>query len=378
MLGASLLQSSAIGVLLFFITFKCYFVDYKLLWKETWKAWGLIAGAIFLSVLCSELALKSVKGAYDIFRGGLLFFVAASIALNFEDDVVLSVSKKTFLACTVAMLISYAVLVFLHDSWWLRDNPILAINLAGIHEYANVVSIILLGLISLWCVERNNFPVLYMACVLALITILLMTNSRGAYLALAVCSLPVLLRFVPSLKVLCLFFVAGILLAFYYISFVHTGSDLLGHEIPFSFLERRRLSMGTLEAVLREPWFGYGFNTYKYIARTLSDGEMFVMPHNIYMGLLFSIGFMGSMSGLAGLVYFYWRLQPSKAIMLSKVEEFYLLFAQLILLYLAFRGLTELKLGFKVWGSIAIAYGLMAAVNMRIKARNKAIYNNGE
>lgn len=364
LLGDSMLQSSLLGILLFVITLKIYLNDYKQLWFSTWRIWLLVAGVVIISVVVSDVFNRSAKGMYDLIRATLLFFVAATIVANAGSENATKTIKHSWLLVTVLVAVSYSVLAYMNGDWPLRYNPLISQYFSGIHEYANVISIALLGLVGLWVVEKERFSWVQLCCVFCLSFVLLMTDSRGAYLALFFCALYTPCHFLSQLRPVWWGGALLVLAMFLYLSYIHLGTSVFGIDIPASFLERVELSKSTTYAIFDSPWLGYGLNTYKYIGSQFGWGTGYVMPHNIYLELLFSTGLVGTFI----LFFCFIKLYNNTRIeteALCRVNKYWLLFAHLLLVYLAFRGLTELRLGYKTWGLLMISLGILAGVKLR-------------
>ena len=369
LLGATQLQGSAIGTLLVLITAFTSFESYKQVWRATWPAWLLIVGVLVGNLGISELVSKSAKGGYDALRALLLFFVAASIVCRADPDKTLPLARHFFVAMSALILVSYIVIAVAHGAFSLRDNPILAQQLSGIHEYASVIAAVMLGLISLWVADRKAFSSLHKLCLLVLGFILAMSDSLGAYLALSMCALFMLQRFFPRTRILWWLGTSSILVAFIYIAYIHVGSEIFGLQIPHSFVERKELFEETYGAIRNAPWFGYGLNTYKFVGAELGWRAKYIMPHNIYLELVFSVGLIGSVLLLLGFVTLYRAAKPLQST--EPFNNFWLLLAQLLIIYLAFRGLTELRLGFKTWGLLAVSLGVIMGVKCRASAAHQ-------
>ncbi len=323
-----------------------------------------------MSVLCSEVFTKSAKGIYDLIRAVLLFFAAATIVANTKNLPSSDIVKYLLVLMTALILISYVLLAGMEGMLNLRNNPQVTRCFSGIHEYANVVSITILGLIAIWVAGKSSFSLLYCICILILSFVLVMSDSRGAYLALLLCLLYLPCYYDYRLKRAWFVIALLVVAAFIYLSFYHVGASLFGYDIPASFLERFELSVGTTEAIAKAPWLGYGLNTYKYIGEQIGWDAGYIMPHNIFLELVFSIGIPCSILLAAN---FFKLVNVKNRGKLTATDDFWLMLAHLLLIYLSFRGLTELRLGYKTWGMLMVSLGIMSGISLKINKTQSAI-----
>ena len=124
---------------------------------------------------------------------------------------------------------------------------------------------------------------------------------------------------------------------------------------------RKEIYRETLALVFEQPWLGHGVNTFKYVSGIQLGTEPLIMPHNIYLELLFSLGITGSALFVGGIaaVFASCRVQADDRAQPSKAKRFLRLLGLALFVYVAVRGLVDLKLfSYGVFSIVAIALGL--------------------
>lgn len=330
-------------------------------WKQTRWGWLLVGLALVLGTLASDQPARSVKGVYDIVRGFGLFFVASALFARSPRGQVLTSAQLTFSLLAFLMLgIAFAMAAH-GGQLWLRDNLLLQEHIGNLHEYANLAGIIALVLACLRVVMGQRKAAITLALLAACVTVL-MTTSRGNILALLFC---LSLIFCVSKRRYLAGWLAALLifaLSYGYVAFSSAGDCLAGWCPGETLVIRKQIYRETLALVFEQPWLGHGVNTFKYVSGIQLGTEPLIMPHNIYLELLFSLGITGSALFVVGIaaVFASCRMQAHDRRQRPEAERFLRLLGLALFVYVAVRGLVDLKLfSYGVFSIVAIALGLM-------------------
>jgi O-antigen ligase len=350
----SLLPSGAMGLGLVILVFATGREACARVWQQTRWGWLLLGLALLLGMLGSDQPARSVKGVYDVVRGFGLFFVASALIAQFPRAQVMTSARLTFSLLAFLMLGAAFAMASHAGQLGLRDNKLLHEHIGNLHEYANFAVIIALALTCLRVVMVQRKATVTAALLAACVTAL-MTTSRGNILALLFC---LSLIFCVSKRRYLAFF---------------SASDCLAGWCPGETLViRKQIYRETLALVFEQPWLGHGVNTFKYVSGIRLGHEPLIMPHNIYLELLFSLGITGSTLFVAGLaaVFGSCRMQADDGRQQSGAERFLRLLGLALLGYVAVRGLVDLKLfSYGVFSNVAIALGLMCSWRSSDRAR---------
>ena len=323
-----------------------------------------IAALLFVVLIAmgyyfSAFPPKSIKGGWELFRSLFVFF-AGGVLLSRSSE------KQTMSAFFRASWVAVIILVGLYFwsisqwewRWSLRNNGVLSELISGIHEYANVAAMCLLVAACAVMYDRQYRTPAVWALLVILVGILVVSDSRGAYAALLFCGLLALGWWKKPFFYMFWAASLGLIVAMVWVSFFHQGDIFLGYTIPPSFMERIILYQGTWSAFLDKPWLGYGLNSFKFAPDLIGGGLDQVMPHNIYLEILFSVGLVGTtvLVVACALLLKGSVNQGADAPRLLLYRSGVLLFA-----YLQFRGLTELHLNYKVYVALFLSIALIHA-----------------
>lgn len=356
-LGPSEFQQSAVAILLVLISWLIVPKFYVELFRRTWIVWLLFAVIMVIGYLGSVIPAKSLKGCWELFRSAFIFFAAVSL-LNRRTDT--DIFKGFMIAAwlvTVFLMMLYFWSIYQGNSGWsLRDNIVLSGLISGIHEFANVAAMALIAVVATYISAPAYQKSRTLVLIALLVFLLVVSDSLGAYLALAFCVV-----YAFGWRNRLFFYLFGIatvilMVVSIWVSFYLVGTEVLGLELPWSFSERIVLYKGTWSAFLDRPWFGYGLNSFKFDPDLIGGGLNQVMPHNIFLEALFSVGIMGSAFFL---VAFTLLMRGGITSGGSQSSTLWERCGQLMLVYVLFRGLSELHLGFKVYSALFVASALI-------------------
>lgn len=356
-LGPSQFQGSLLVGLLFICSISLTPAAFVRTFTNGNIAWLSLLLFLLLGVALSEWPSKSLKGAYDFIRSVLVFAAAVALLPRYDETKLLAAMLQAVWGVAIILLGLYFWVVLEDEtSWQLRDNVALVRYVSGIHEFANVAAMALLTLILLWSQrpQYRTYPVFLLTGTMCFL--LLMSDSRGAYFALMACAIYAwsVLR---SKHLAAFTSIAVITVAFFiYFSFFYNLTTIADWQIPLSFLDRIRLFQGTWASILKAPFFGYGLNSFKFADQLSTWDPKQIMPHNIFLELLFCSGIVGSGFLFAGLVLL--GKNSKKAFCLSHGHTLANL-GQCVLVYTFVRGLTELRLGYKVYVTVLLGIALI-------------------
>ncbi|GMQ87367.1 MAG: hypothetical protein BMS9Abin08_0568 [Gammaproteobacteria bacterium] len=335
-------------------------------WKKTRMGWMLIGLSLFLGVIFSDYTGKSVKGLYDAFRAAGLFFVAYAI---FSNSLLKLTRKSAQMVFVVFSLLVFTIAIGLgiqQGNFFIRTNPYLYTVIGNLHEFANLAAVTLLVLICLIVTQDPTKPALFklvlISCAIAAGIAIVSTISKGNWLAIAFC-----ISFILSLEKRAYFglwktVLAVFILTYIYLIFFYEAECIADLCFGSTFLIRKELAIETLNLFLHEPWLGHGINTFKYVSGIEIDGIPLIMPHNVYVELLFSSGLIGSLLFCLGIIYLFHRRAETHGDLLFNQHEngFLHLTGKVILLYALLRGIVDMKLfSYEYLGILFATLGLL-------------------
>lgn len=311
----------------------------------------LMAGISGLAL--SDIPEKSAKGLYDYLRALLVLpFVAAALK-NTQQEFL----DRSFMRAAIGVLLfQLAIAVYFYftsQGHSLRYDKHVYDTFGNLHDFANWIALTFLVLL----VHTHHFgrwnPFNIAALALSL-GLLAYTSSRGNILAVALLVPWVFVAHKPRLKKIWMISMTGFL-AFFAASVWFTPQLCQSLNCPGSFSFRHEIYVTTSQLILDQPWFGYGLNSFKYLSGISERGGNLIMPHNIYLESLYSLGLIGSLLMVAGL----YRLLPRRRL---QVRSFSAELGMAVLIYLTLRGLVDMKLfSFGFLGMVFFALMLMHA-----------------
>ncbi|HEY9198155.1 MAG TPA: O-antigen ligase family protein [Gammaproteobacteria bacterium] len=235
---------------------------------------------ILLFTLLSTEMGRSAKGAYDMLRGMLAFYVGYVLAVKLGD-------AQKYGLLTVGALVLLA-------GNFLFPRVLPGIEFYGYFENPNnsAVAIVIFIILCTPLLPRQPGTGIYRALgivgfVLG-VFLLMLTNSRSAWLGLS-CALMALVFLLPSVKRRHRLIFSGVLV------FILAVVVLLANVKGFSLSERDKIWLGLLSDTWNNrPWLGYGLNRVKDVLAQL--GLPTQTAHNLFLEIFVA-------SGLVGLAY---------------------------------------------------------------------------
>ena len=357
----SLLQASATGFLLLAAALVFRRQQFVVGWRQTRPAWILMALAFLLGLVGSGHIEKSLLGLYEATRGVLLFFTLTALLLEFPAET-LRVSARYFFSLLAVLLLLVTLFVALQGSTFdLRSNPVLLQHIGNLHELANLAALCLLALACLyWSGEEKQHSLLLPIVFASLV--LLATTSRGNWIAVAMGLSFMLLQ--KNYRRFWILLVTVFLLAYLYIMFWNPVTVETSAGLTSTIGIRRTLYSDTLSLFLHSPWLGHGINTFKYTSGLLDPaGDAYIMPHNIYLGMLYGWGIAGSLIFFSGLFVLLHRCSTGPR------DGFLFTFGSVLLVWWFSRGLLDMNFfSFHYIGLTACAAALLCLPCLRKSA----------
>ena len=334
--------------------------------RETRLVWWLIVLGFGLSTLFSELPIRSIKGVFDFLRG-MIVLVPIHWALRQQLGFFGTALRHGLVVSIIVTLGIYFV------AWTSGDlhqqRHLLGVVFNQYNNFGTGVGILCLtaGVISWHSWRRSRWlgGLFGLLCGISL-GLVLFSGSRGSLLSTVVgLGVWFCLAFHQYLwRILVAGFVctASLLYAF--------KMDVLGSWVP-ALARPGNFSSYRFEmysALLSDWWehgrfFGLGPNTYKYLDYGQVLNLRQIMPHNIYLEAVTSLGLIGFSFFLISSLALLLRVNYGD---LSK-NQWSVLGATLMVFFLS-RGMTDLKF----WstylpGELFLCYGLIAFLPKNIE-----------
>lgn len=235
-----------------------------------------LAYIVIFTLLSTEWG-RSVKGAYDMVRGLLVFFVGYLLGVKLKDPV------KFF-------IFTLLVVVMILASFYLPQTYGEGKLFYGYHVNPNNTAVAL-TVYTIFCIPMLENPRSKGALVLSTIGIgaglylLVLTNSRGAWLGVFGAALVIIfmqsqasMRFrMLVTSVISSLFVGVLVFANY------KGESLSYRDLIWSGLFR--------ETIATHPWLGFGLNRVKDVMQ--ESGLPTLTAHNIFLEIFVSTGVIG-------------------------------------------------------------------------------------
>lgn len=282
---------------------------------------SLLVSKPFRAQLASDANLLKGMAAIGLF---LAYFSLSNLWSDNPGNISSTLKHSLYLLVFVALIaqlknkVSYSVLfasitlLCLLTLWYVDKNRLLTHRLThGFYAAPeNVIDLAGYFGVGIFCglmlIRETGRHIFYLPIAL-LFGAMLLTQSRGPVLALAIALLPLLLRFhkghTRHLLIAAALFIAIAFLAW----FTHYSDELIARIVASyqqSFV-RFGIWSHTLEVALQKPWFGWGFD--KNLMFVNSIGQHIHTTHSIYFSSLLKGGFVGLFILLAMIAYGLYR-----------------------------------------------------------------------
>ena len=286
-----------------------YFSSCKLFFLENKKPIILLIASLLVGVVFSELPQKSIKGSYDFLRGLSLIFPAFVCSQMYPRY------KEFFekLGTTIVLLGAGALIYF--SLPYLKGNSSsflqysyhhAGILFGNVHNLINGVALLMLfgTVLLLFGTHRVVNKITILSCVILFFVLLILFRSEGTYLGLLFSAFAYVFFLKKKMRVPVLLLSSGMLCG---LISLFALPNFYKDNVHFSFgggAARSDIYSAIVPAIGNSPWVGYGINTYKYldIGQTKSIGHTLLFPHQIFLEVLFSLGFIGATFFLLSLI----------------------------------------------------------------------------
>lgn len=341
--------------------------------REGWSTCWAILRPLLLLLLVAVIAStavslhpsRSLQGSRDLLMGLLLAIPFVILGQLLQDLRLRLLFGWILVAASFALVLGYTACMayagvldpldmpYLYG-WWRNQNYIgsqLGIN------------IVLLAALVRYGEPGPRFRNAAVLASIAMLALLLGLHVRGAILALAI-ALPVaLLPARSSWRLRIPLAAAAATFALLFIA--HTWPAQVYAAFPQAFHDPGDLSNGRLAfmenvlgATTERPWFGWGPNTFKLteyaVIQRAWGPEPHTYPHSVYLELLFSFGWLGTLLVCTGAVLTWRNLRGERTAITAALGSG-------LLVFLLARGAFEIQLVELEFSSgIGFALGLLA------------------
>lgn len=330
-------------------------------WQEFYEryrvALWVMFGLVLVNVLAARFPAKVAPGAGELIRSVSFMLPAMYVMQHCSRHAVVLVLKALVGLIVAACVAIYAfhagsadVMSAIYE-WSL-------VHIGNVHNLVNVAAMALLALVVLAAFEPNRWQRAVLFILLGfMLWFLVVLESEGTFLALLITACAWgCVRFTGGFRMLSgLGVVVGVLAYASLMVWLGAGGTASG-ESPGSFAIRAMINARLLELVAEQPWFGYGINSFKYVAEAAVDGVMYIHPHQIYLEALFSFGVIGCIA-FAAMFWGLFRLSSRQLILSEPLP----LLGFLAAVYMAGKGLSDMKLmSVQPLGIFMLGAGLIA------------------
>ncbi len=356
----TVLDLATFSLVYYAATFTLFRKEIKSIWANTRNVWIGLSIFLCIGIFCSQLPEKSAKAAYDIIRFLTLFYFAAPLLKHSTDKeltrslfVFSAFIGYTFLAITIYFQL-YDNVIFIRDS----ISPYAKFGIGSHNHISTVTAAFLVLSLSLALTEIKLKDILIL--VLPLSYCIIVTLSRGNIVAVIFSSTFLLFyHFKFSCKIFTSVLAVFIFAFIYIFFFLECNND----SCKLNIFARQYIYQDTLALILDKPFFGYGLSVFKHVSGIQEFGENIVMPHNLTLELLYSVGLVGTVILIFSMLI--WMNKSGwdiRNIFSSQRLPLPVIMALSMLIYLFTRGLFDLKLVSSVtFGLIAFSFALLCS-----------------
>ena len=353
----SVINSSLIAALFCLATYKYWTKEFARLLRETKLVWPGILIFVAIGVVGSELPEKSAKGAYDILRCIALFYFITPFLRKTSNEALL---KSLHYFLLFASFLSFAAVIWIQlseQTILIRESQTGHLVFSGYHHFVNSVAVIFILAFCLTISKSLSWH-WTLPIFLLLFYCLLFSYSRGNWLAIFF-----VVTFLISYQKKVLFYSWFFLVILFYLSYYYIFYLFPCPETScnITIFNRQHIYRNTLELIETAPFFGFGISVFKIISEIKEAGLKVVMPHNIFLESLYSVGIIGTASLIGSFSVFIIKSGwLKKTILPERPLPIHILISISLLIYLAIRGTFDLKLADSpTFGIIAISMAFL-------------------
>lgn len=300
-----------------------------------------IAAALLLGVCLSVLPGKSAKGLYDTLRGGLVLFPLAYLVSVREKELWIRLKIGVWIAASI--FFAYFLMGLTQGPVYLQREYFHQ-SFGNVHTYATGLGLLFVIAIVIGFFDRQASLFQRGLCLLLAVAVAVASwhlISRGTVLAMGLALLTVgCLR----LRTLRWVVAGGGVIGLIGCAWVVISGQLESWQLNASASDvssgRLAVYVGSLAGWWTEArWFGFGINTFKFLDHGQVLAERLAMPHSVYVELLISLGFCGSILMLVGV-----GLVVRKVCRAIDALDKTVVLGSALVAYVLGRGLVDLKL----------------------------------
>lgn len=318
--------------------------------------WAML-GLVVVNALAARFPAKVAPGVGELIRSVSFMLPAMYVMQHCSRQAAVLVLKVLAGLIVLGCVAIYAFHAGSSDVMNAIYNWSL-VHIGNVHNLVNVAAMALLALVVLAAFEPNRWQRAVLFILLGfMLWFLVVLESEGTFLALLITACAWgCVRFTGGFRMLSgLGVVVGVLAYASLMVWLGAGGTASG-ESPGSFAIRAMINARLLELVAEQPWFGYGINSFKYVAEAAVDGVMYIHPHQIYLEALFSFGVIGCIA-FAAMFWGLFRLSSRQLILSEPLP----LLGFLAAVYMAGKGLSDMKLmSVQPLGIFMLGAGLIA------------------
>lgn len=327
------------------------------IWKQTWTVWAGFFAFLLIGITSSHLPEKSLKGAYDVVRFLALFFFITPLISKRSDT---EIAKSLGMFSLVMGLLFFTVVLFVQLSehtLFIRDS-LIGYQFWGSHNLLST-GVTIFFVLTLSTTGVKTFPKtprILALCLLFYCMVFIL--SRGNLLAAGFVGLFLISYYYKFLYKYLLFLSVISFAVYVYAFFILNCKDI---SCTFVLYPRQYLYQSTLDFIYAQPFTGHGLSVFKIISGIQEGGVNVVMPHNLILELLYSVGIIGSLIFVASLVTWFYKSGWTFSLLhRSHNLPLPIIIGISLFIYLFIRGMFDLKLvSSQTFGLLAIIYSLL-------------------
>jgi len=325
--------------------------------RQTRTIWIGLLFFVIIGMVFSELPEKSTKAGYDVVRYLILFyFITPLLKRCTDEEVIKSLSYfSIFISYVFLIIVIYAQ--YRGGSMQLRGSP-LGHSIWGSHNLLSTGITISLILTMCLITLRSISIKLSVLIIFPLIYAIAFTLSRGNILSIIVIATFLIFHYFKLPKSILFGLFLIMLISYCYLFFIFPCEN---DSCNLGIYPRQYIYQNTLDQIIEKPIFGHGLSVFKIISGIQEGGINVIMPHNLILELLYSVGIIGSLIFIATITAWFYRSGWTLSLLTrSHSLPLPIIIGMSLFIYLVIRGLFDLKLvSSQTFGLLAIIYSLL-------------------
>ena len=353
----SIIHFSPVALIFCLSTFSLFKENVADLWRRSRIVWVGFSLFVLTGIMFSQLPEKSIKGGYDIIRHLFLFaFITPLITKSTDKDIAKSIGYFASIIGLIFFLVVLSVQLT-EETLFIRGSNI-GYTIWGSHNLLST-GVTVFFILTLSSIATKNIPIKFSAFpLLFLAYCMVFILSRGNLVAAGGIGLFLLFYYFSLSYKYLLVLLSTLLLVYFYLFFILYCED---NSCPHSLFPRQYIYQSTLSYIYEKPIFGYGFSVFKIISGIQENGINVVMPHNLSLDLMYSVGLFGAAAWV--ITIFTWFYNSGWTF--SKINSrnklpLPIIIAISLFIYLFIRGLFDLKLvSSQTFGLLAVIFAFI-------------------